>query len=148
MAPKPAHSVREAPGVHVTASAKVKDGLPASDDGFVGIAVKQIPKSSDVARSTLDDIEISEKYYLLITGEADVINGSAQGGPGLTLAKGTAVYINDATNALVLAATALTAGVLNAGFSKYGKVAYLAPERGLPTGWVTINLDQAARIPG
>lgn len=148
MAPKMAHQHRKAEGVHVTASAQITDGQPASDDGFNGLSVKQQPPDPDAARSSIPLIAASEKYYLLLGGEYDFINGSTQGGPGLVLAKGTAVYINDATNALELAATALSSGALSAGHSKHGRVSYVSPERGLPTGWVTINQDEAARLPG
>lgn len=121
------HPHREfAPGAYVTASLALVDAAPASDDGFVGMAVKQQAPGADTPRANLANIALGEKYYLLTTGESDFKIPD-----GLVVAKGTPLHIGDADNVLYLATAA--------GRSKFGRVAAIGPERGLPSGWMTVN---------
>lgn len=125
------HSVRDhSPGVHVTASAALRDDTLAGDDGFAGLAIKQQAPAAYTVRDDVNLIASGEKYFLWDTGEADV---AIPAGLGFTPVKGTALWIDPATNAL--------ANATGAGLLKLGKVRYVAPERGLTTGLMTVSFD-------
>jgi hypothetical protein len=128
---KTQHSHRDhSPGCHVTASVALRDDTLASDDGCSGLAVKQLASGIDTPRADLDLIALGEKYYILDSGEADV---EIPAGLGFAPVKGTRLWINPATNALANAA--------GAGLEKLGVVRYIAPERGLSAGLMTVSFD-------
>lgn len=134
------HSVRDhSPGCHVVAGVALRDDTLASDDGTSGLAIKQSQPGVDVPRADLDLIAAGEKYYIWDSGEADVaIPG------GLVVAKGDRLWIDPATNAVVVNNADVLpggAGGPPAGSQRLGKVRYLAPERGLSTGLMTVGFD-------
>lgn len=133
MAPELQHPIRQvAPGYHVTAAEDVEDGSPVFDEGAAGIAVKQVHPPIGTARADLHTIVSGERYFVWFLGEADFIIPD-----GLAPAKGDTLYItNDGTHVL-----SKTSG---AGKVKFGKVAYVGPERGLRDDMMTVNFDRRA----
>lgn len=123
---------------YVTFSKACVHGALVTEQGFVGVAVKQETPSQDTPRSQRANIAISEAGVLLIDKVAEVPASAPIAAP----AKGLLVYIKAADNTLHLAVDALTGGVLNAGFLVVGRVASLPGERGTPSNIVRINLRQ------
>lgn len=116
---------------YVTASAAVRHGAPAADDGYVGTTVKQKTPSADGVRADRNLIAAGEAYILIIKGVIEVPN------TGLTsLVKGDVVFINTVTNAL---ATATGTNLV-----PLGKIASLPGERGTPAATLRVNLNYKA----
>lgn len=108
------HSNRDhSPGVHVTASAALRDDTLAGDDGFAGLAIKQIMPGAYSARDDVNLIATGEKYYLWDSGETDVQLDTAV--LGFTPVKGTRLWIDPATNIVYNAAGSATAAFLVTG---------------------------------
>lgn len=125
------HAVRDhSPGVHVAASVAVRDDRLAADDNFAGLVIKQLMPGAYTPRDDVNLVAVNEKYYLWDSGEADV---EIPAGLGFVPVKGTALWIDPVDNVLYNAAAA--------GRLKLGKVRYVAPERGLSTGFMTVSFD-------
>lgn len=113
---------------YVTASADVRHGAVAADDGYVGTAVKQATPAADGLRADRNLIKAGEAYILIVKETIEVPN------TGLTsLVKGDLVYINTTTNALAAAS--------GAGLVPLGKIASLPGERGTPAATLRVDLD-------
>jgi hypothetical protein len=123
---------------YVTFSKACTHGDLVTEQGFVGVAVKQETPSQDTPRNQRNAIAVSEAGLLLISKVAEVPASAPIAAP----AKGLMVYIKAADNTIHLAADALTGGVLNAGFLIVGRVCSLPGERGTPSNIVRINLRQ------
>lgn len=125
------HSHRDhSPGVHVTAAAQRVDDTFVWDDGFCGLAVKQVaPSSYSTLPANYDKIAAGEKYFILDSGEVDVVIPA-----GLNPAKGDSVWIASA------GAQALTK-VAGAGTYRLGRVRYVGPERGLASNMMTLSFE-------
>lgn len=107
------HSHRDhSPGVHVAASIATRDDRLAADDGFAGLAVKQIMPGAYTLRDDVNLIASGEKYFLLDTGECDV---AIPAGLGFTPVKGTRLWIDPVTNTLYNAIDAATPALLVTG---------------------------------
>lgn len=130
----------ESPGRRfaVTATKATTHGAPAVELGHAGIAAKsaQIPPLvPSVANAVIAQaIAIGEEFVLMMDGVHEVAVSALPGGA----AAGNPLYIKAADNTLALAATALTAGVLNAGFWKFG----LLDEIDTGLGRAQVNLTQ------
>lgn len=114
---------------YVVFSKACNHGDLVTEQGFVGVAVKQQTPAADAPRTTRNQIAINESGLLLTSKVAEVPAASLPG-----VAKGALVYVATADNSL---STVAGAGKLVA-----GKVASLAGERGTPTDKVRINLRQ------
>jgi hypothetical protein len=114
----------EAPGkrYEATATKATTHGAPATELNHPGIAAKSAqiaPMVPSVANAAIaQQIAINEGFIIMLAGKHEVASGLLPGG---TVA-GSQLFIRASDNALVLAATALTGGVLNAGFQKFGVV--------------------------
>lgn len=114
---------------YVVAGVQLNHGDIASDNGFVGEAVKQKIPAADAARANRAIIAAGEAYVLLITGVVE----APLAGPLSAVAKGDLVWVTDATNVLVTAA--------GSGKTVLGRVCSLPGERGTPADKVRINLN-------
>jgi|GraSoiStandDraft_46_1057282.scaffolds.fasta_scaffold384236_1 predicted RecA/RadA family phage recombinase len=110
---------------YTTATAVHVHGDPVRYDGFSGVAIKQkaVPHTS-AAGTVQKQIQIGENFAMIVKGIVEVPTVS-----GAT--KGALVYIS-AANAL-----STTSG----GNSAFGRVAEVAGERGLASGFQRIDLD-------
>lgn len=117
--------------VPVVASAAVRHGAPASDDGYVGSVVKTRTPAQDAVRADLDLVAAGEGYNLVVTGIIEVPLAGLE-----AAVKGQLIYIANATNALGLAP--------GAGISVLGKLWTLAGEQGGGTAKVRVNLNEKA----
>lgn len=107
------HSVRDhSPGAYVTASADLVDDTLAGDDGFAGLAIKQVMPGAYTPRADLRTILSGERYYLWDSGECDI---AIPAGLAFSPVKGTRLWIDPATNVLSNAAGAVTAASLVTG---------------------------------
>lgn len=124
-------------------------GDPAVENCVAGVAAKStqaIPAAVSVANATAaQQIAVGEEAVIMCGGLHEVANAKLPGSVvtvaelaagSSTLAK-AALYIQHSNNALVLAATALSSGLLQAGFSKFG----LIVERDDVLGRTTVNLN-------
>lgn len=97
-------------------------GAPAVELGHAGVAAKsaQIPAMApSLANAALAvQIAIGEEAVIMMDGVHEVASSALPGGA----AAGSPLYIHATDNSLALAATALTAGVLNAGYWKFGLI--------------------------
>lgn len=106
----------------------LSSGQPATEDSFVGVAVKQKARSFADGLANQAVIDEEEEYLILVKGVVTVPVGSLSG-----LAKGNHIFIIAAENKL----TKTEGSNL-----PYGKVTDIAGERGCPVGFVRIDLDQ------
>lgn len=117
------------PGVpkYVVATKVVLHDMPCTENGFVGVSVKQRAVSSGQGATGRQSIAIGESFIILTKGQVEVptIVGAT---------KGAGVWIRVATNALVLA----DAG---AGDIPFGTIAELPGERGGRTTHMRVDLD-------
>lgn len=114
---------------YVVAGVQLNHGDIASDNGFVGVAVKQDIPAADAARANRAIIAAGKAYLLRITGVVE----APLAGPLAGVAKGDLVYVTDASNVL-----ATTSG---AGKTVLGRVCSMPGERGTPADKVRINLN-------
>lgn len=95
-------------------------GAPAIELNHAGIAAKSAqaaPMAPSVANAALAvQIGIGEDFVIMLDGDHEVAVSALPGGA----VAGDRLFIKAADDTLALAATALTAGVLNAGFAKFG----------------------------
>lgn len=125
-------------------------GDPAVENCVNGIAAKStqaIPAAVSVANAAAAQvIAVGEEAVIMCTGLHEVANAKLPGSvvTASELAAGTstfakaALYIRHSDNALVLAATALSSGILSAGFSKFGLI--VARDDVLARTTVNLNL--------
>lgn len=113
-------------------------GNPVVEVGHAGIGAKSgqpAPAAVSVANATAAQaIAIGDDMVVMMEGLHTFASSFLPGGAAV----GNPVYIRASDNALVLAATALTAGVLNAGFWKFG----LISEIDTALARVSINLSR------
>lgn len=121
-----------------TATKAVVHGAACTELGIPGVAVKQaLPpfgtgpafSSPGVVNAALNTVQVGEQFSIITKGIVEVPVG------GLTPAKGDAVYIIAASNALTA-----TVGTN----VKFGRVVEIAGQRGCRTGFVRIDLDHKA----
>lgn len=125
------HSNRDhSPGVHVTATLEIDDDTLTADDGFAGLAIKQIMPGAYTPRDEVNVIAVGEKYFLWDSGETDI---AIPAGLGFVPVKGTRLWIDPDTNEL--------SDETGVGLLKLGIVRYVAPERGLTAGLMTVSFD-------
>lgn len=123
--------VRPGQVFYAVATKAVAHGAPCTELGFAGIAIKQTAAVAGVGLGdpTITTVQVGESFIIQIKGRVYVSNANAAGG---TFSKGDPVYIIAASNALTSA---------SAGNGKFGRVADVAPARGVGTGRVTVDLD-------
>ncbi len=126
------------------ATAAVLHGAPVEEDGFVGIAVKQIEAPAgtglrnDAGTTPNPDIytiKVGEAFVIRLKGLVYVTNARQEGG---TFAVGDPVYINassDGTDPNELSNTSAGSHL------KFGRVEAIAGSRGVGTGKMRVNLD-------
>jgi hypothetical protein len=116
---------RPGAGYYATATKVVNHSAPVTEDGVVGVAVKQKAPKWDAGSATQAQIAIGESFHIRTKGIKQVpfVAGATKGVP---------VYIVAASNALTLTA---------AGNLKYGRVVSLPGERGTPSGYMRVDLD-------
>lgn len=115
---------RPGEGVYVTATKEVLHGKPSTENGFVGVAVKQKAAGWNSVVADASKILVGEKFFLITKGivQVDAVEGFAVGDP---------TYIKAADNTLNETNTNL----------KFGRVVEVAGQRGTPAKKVRINLD-------
>lgn len=121
------------------ATKQVNHGMPAIELGHAGIAAKSeqvAPMAPSVANAAIaDQIAVGETFVVMMEGLHSYVPSSVLPGGA---AAGNALYIKASDNSLVLAATALSGGVLQAGYSKFG----LLDEIETTPGTCQINLSR------
>lgn len=120
---------RPGPGVYLRngTSLTIRHGTAATQAGFVGVAVKQRARSWRDGFDVQAIIDRSEPYYLITKGVVQVSSANIT-----SPAKGDGVYIIAADNRLTKTATSNV---------PFGTIVEVAGERGTPTGFVRIDLD-------
>lgn len=114
--------------VHYTVATKaVNHGAPCTEDGFVGIAIKQVaaPAGTGLGATAITQVAVAEAFIIQIKGRVYVPNG-------ISAVKGSPIYIVAASNALTL-----TAG----GNLKFGRCTEVAGTRGVGAGQMRVDLD-------
>lgn len=113
-------------GVRHTATAtKVTvHGAACIENGFEGIAFKvaQLSRFVDPSSAAATQIAIGEKFEIQVGGIHEVPRSGNLATADVGLAAVSDIYIKESDNTLGLAAQGLTAGVLTAGWKKFGKV--------------------------
>lgn len=124
----------EAPGSResVIATKATTHGKAVVEYGIPGQAAKStqaLPAYPSVANAlAAQQIGVGEEFVIMTAGRHTFdaaltpLPGAAVAGADLTR---SALYIRHSDNSLVLAATALAAGVLQAGFSKFGLLIFV-----------------------
>lgn len=114
---------------YATATKAVDHGKPCTEDGFVGIAIKQQAAAAGVGLgdTTITRVGVGENFIIQIKGRVYVDNL-------ISATKGAPIYIVAATNLLTLTS--------NSGANpKFGRVTELAGTRGVGTGKMRVDLD-------
>ncbi len=113
------------------ATKAVNHGNPCIENGFPGVAFKTTQLNAYVAPNSTaaQQIGIGEGFVIQIGGVHEV--AAARFAGAALPALGAAVYITLADNVLVLAATAVTAGLVEAEYSKFGRVDRIDATRGV-----------------
>lgn len=116
---------------YCTATKAVAHGAPATENGFVGKAIKKIaaPAGTGLGAAIITTVQVGEAFHIELEGEVEVANTRQEGG---TFAKGAAVYIRASDNLLTATAS---------GNIPYGRVTEIAGERGLIAGQMRVNLN-------
>lgn len=116
-------------GVHYEAVATkaVAHGAPCIENGIAGVAFRTKADAWSAAYSATPTVQIGETFAIRCKGVVRVPKG------GLTVSKGTTIYIVDADNTLQTAS--------GAGRSKMGRVVAVESTRGLPAGVMLVDLD-------
>lgn len=134
----------EGPGVRfdTLATKVVNHGDPCVELAHPGIAAKSFQAApavpSVVNAAAAQVIAIGEDFVIMMGGVHEVATSKLPAGAN---AAGGLLYIRASDNALVAAATALAAGVLNAGFFRYGVIDSVDATRGIAQ--VNLNLRGA-----
>lgn len=130
----------EQPGARlsVIATKATEHGAPAVEIGHPGVAAKSkgaSPMYPSVANAALaQDIAIGEEFVLMLGGAHEIDEDLLPAGA----AAGDPLYITLADNALADAAEALTAGLVEAGYVKFGRISEIDTSAGLAL--VNLNL--------
>lgn len=116
---------------YATATKAVVHGTPAIENGFAGVALKQVPAAAGtgLGDAKITTVQIGEAFIINYRGQVYVANSRNGGG---TFAKGDPVYIRTSDNALSTVTTD----------AKFGRVEAIAGERGVATGQMRVSLDQ------
>lgn len=128
---------RPGAGVYVTATKTTPHNAPATENGLVGIAVKQktIPWTAAFSEHQSPTIAIGETFHLRTKGIRQVLT-TGYGAAIAAAAKGDAVYIRPADNTLQVEPGAATTDI------PFGRVVeVVADNRGVPAGRIRIDLD-------
>jgi hypothetical protein len=123
--------IRPGRGHYAVATKEVAHGAPCIEDGFAGVAIKQVvaPGGTGLGDDLITNVQIGENFFIECKGLVYVTNSKQETG---TFAKGDAVYIRTSDNLLTA-----TSG----GNKKYGRVEAIAGERGVGVGKMRVNLD-------
>lgn len=131
---------------YTTATAAHRHGDPVTEDGVVGVAVKQRGVASDqglgsvAAGFTSQIIGVGEKFAIISKGIVQFYNttNGRSGGPALAAVKGSTVYMTIATGALTLT------GPASATVARFGRVVEVPAQdgRSVPTGMIRVDLDK------
>lgn len=114
--------------VHYAVATKaVANGAPCTEDGFSGVALKQVaaPAGTGLGSVLITQVQIGENFIIQIKGRVYVDNL-------ISAVKGSPVYIIAASNLLTL-----TVGTN----LKFGRVTEVAGTRGVGTGKMRVDLD-------
>ena len=130
---------RPGAGVYVTATKVHQHDEPATENGFVGVTVKQKYRSPTLGIAGSKTIAVGEPFHLRTKGSRQV--STLAGSKGAAIAGGTigqGVYIRPADDTLRLA------GATAAGDLPYGRITELpgVSNRGVPPDRIRIDLDQ------
>lgn len=124
---------------YATATAVLTHGQACAVDGFVGQAIKQqaAPAGTGLGALAITQIAIGEKFIIQIKGRIYLANTTTglTGGGALAAIKGSPVYITLATG--ILNITGPASGTV----ARFGRVTEIAPERGIATGNIRVDLD-------
>jgi hypothetical protein len=124
---------------YATATAILTHGQACVIDGFVGQAIKQqaAPAGTGLGASAITQIAIGEKFIVQIKGRIYMANTQTglAGATALSAIKGSPVYITIATG--ILNITGPASGTV----ARFGRVTEVAPERGVATGNMRVDLD-------
>lgn len=129
----------EQPGARyaATATKACNHGDPVVELNHPGIAAKSAqvaPMAPSVANAAIaQQIAINEQFVIMEKGTHEVAVAKLPGGA----VAGSQLFIKTADNTLALAATAEAAGVLNAGFLKFGVIDSIDASHGR----ALVNLD-------
>jgi hypothetical protein len=121
--------------VHYAVATKaVLHGAPCSEDGFTGVAIKQIaaPAGTGLGSTLITTVAIGEAFIIQIKGRVYVANT----GTGSPYVKGDTLYLTLATYALTKTGPQV-AGTTH----KFGRVTEVAGTRGVGTGQMRVDLD-------
>ena len=126
---------RPGAGHYTTATKVVAHGAPCVEDGqIVGVAIKQKAAGWSAGLAAQSSIAIGEPFHIRTKGIKQV--------PFVTGAvTGSSVYINVTNNALTLTDPGAGNG------RRYGRVVEIQGQRGCPTGFMRVDLDQKAVTP-
>lgn len=129
---------RPGAGVYVIATKSTPHNAPATENGLVGIAVKQKALSwkAGYAEAIAPAVAIGEQFHIRTKGIRQVLTSGY--GAGIAAAtKGAAVYIRPADNTLQIEPAAVPTDL------PFGRVVELVGDnRGVDAGKVRIDLDQ------
>ena len=117
---------------YVTATKATTHDAPVSENNIVGVAVKQKAVASGQGAAGRQNIAVGEQFAIISKGLVEVPVG------GLTVAKGTPIYITVASNTLTTTGPAAY-GTTN----KFGRVVEVPGERGGRTTHMRVDLDDA-----
>lgn len=122
------------PGIvsYHTCTKQVTHGNPCIEDGVAGIAVKQQEQSWTLGIANRNVILVGEAFAILHQGVAQVASSLLA-----SAAKGDAVYITPATNALTR--NTAPASATNVAFGRITSVA--GDNRGTPSGFIRIDMS-------
>lgn len=115
---------QEGPGLRLdaTATKETRHGDPAVELNHPGIAAKSAqpePMAVNLANAQLAQIiEVGEEFVLMMYGQHEVDTDLLPAGA----AAGDPLWITKTTNVLVNAATALTGGITEAAYVKFGVI--------------------------
>jgi hypothetical protein len=128
---------RPGAGVYVTATKTTPHNAPATENGIVGIAVKQkaISWKAGWSEHVAASIAIGEQFHIRTKGIRQVLT-SGYGAAIAAGTKGQGVFIRPSDNSLRLE------GATAAGDLPFGRIVEVVGDnRGVPTGKVRIDLD-------
>jgi hypothetical protein len=114
----------ESPGSRfsVIATKATTHGAPATELGHPGVAAKSdqaAPMAVSLANAAIaQQIGIGEEFVIMLAGGHEVATSLLPVGA----VAGSKLYIKESDNSLVLAATALSSGVLQAGYLRFGVI--------------------------
>jgi hypothetical protein len=117
--------------VDVIATKQVNHGTITFEDGVPGVAVKTLADPATAGLVNPKVIAIGEAFNMIIKGIVQIANA----GTGAPYARGAALYLTKATNAIT------NVGPASATVARLGTVTEVAGTRGTPTGFMRVNLD-------